>query len=218
MAPIGTSQNLVLSDDKCPICLAGKNESKVYNKVQVSVIVKNNIEIFSSFLGIPINLMQRIISCQSTANSVRNEEKKFNCMFLQPFQPLNDNFEVKELRHDGGLINNPKEIIDHIISKMSPTQCPLCLDDMTPRAKQRIWNNEKCRIIVCNKCLESNYKKNIAHGSKIPKHIFCCAACTTPISMELATSLDLSMCFVAMLSPTSVLPAPGTPVTKQIDF
>ena len=29
---------------------------------------------------------------------------------------------------------------------------------------------------------------------------------------------DLSMCFVAMLSPTRVLPAPGTPVKKQIDL
>ena len=26
------------------------------------------------------------------------------------------------------------------------------------------------------------------------------------------------MCWVAMLRPTSVLPAPGTPVTKQIDL
>ena len=28
-------------------------------------------------------------------------------------------------------------------------------------------------------------------------------------------SLSLSMCWVAMFRPTSVLPAPGTPVTKQ---
>src|SRR5262249_27535889 len=39
-----------------------------------------------------------------------------------------------------------------------------------------------------------------------------------PDRKTLYSSLVLSMCLVAIFRPTNVLPAPGTPVTKQIAF
>lgn len=162
--------------------------TKDYQNVRFSDIVSQNIEAFSKYLGIPSDIISRLISNQNKASrALRIDNGNGNlCLIDNIFSPelWKKSQEYQTILYNGNTLDQESsKYILELIENAFKIFCPLCCDETNIKATHSC---HKCNFQYCFNCCNTMYGNENWFNKSQDCSNYSCPACKTPIQKGFA--------------------------------
>ena len=162
--------------------------TKDYQNIRLSDIVSQNLEEFSKYLGIPSEIISRLISNQnksSKALRVYNENGDL-CLIDSIFsqEEWKKTQEYQTIIYNGNTLDQESSgYILELIENSFKIFCPLCCDETYIKATHSC---HKCNFQYCFNCCNTMYGNENWFNKSQDCSNYCCPACKTPVQGNFA--------------------------------
>lgn len=192
--------------EDCTFCQIRGN-SRMYDNVPMAQLIKNNLELFVSYFGVPYDVLYKLVSTGKASKALREKRQNANNeeivddvfvdLIFQADSWSKTKKDLQGLHHEGRITADGIATIQELISSNFKLDCIICGD--TVRTVDTTVCHE-CGFCFCNGCAHGMYSDQAWYNQKQNAGNYSCPACRTPVRKGYARKFHYWILYMAIVN------------------
>lgn len=200
----GETTRYHFSKENCVFCDI-KGNVRGHENVPMAQLMKVNMDVFAGYFGIPVDLLQILVSTGKVAKTLRVKQQNaknkeviddvLNDLVFDGAGWVKTRQNLEGLYHQGLLTKDGIATIDELIRSNFKLDCILCGDTVRTVDTTRC---RECGFCFCNGCAHGMYSDQAWINQKQNAGNYSCPACRVPVQKGYARKFRYWVLYIAL--------------------